>query len=311
MDEIMVSAVIITYQHRPYIAKALDSVLMQKTKYTYEILVADDYSTDGTRDILLDYKRKYGNRIRIILNSYNMGGTKNGYSVLKRAKGKYIALLEGDDFWTDEYKLDKQVDYMEAHKDCSGVFHRCKFVDENGVSLRINYRGWYSCKDGYTLKDFEKGKLPGQTGSFLYLNFYRESKGKYNFIYKIHNLVGDQTIYCILLTKGKFGYIDEEMSSYRLVRKKGAGNASSVCLEKNICLIMWRYYCQLEIIMKKRFNETVYLKVQRRGEVQSAKYKFMSNRNLQNLYIYLWVFIFNWLYETKLILENHSKRREE
>lgn len=98
MDEILVSVVVTTFQHEKYIAKALDSILMQKTSFEIEILVADDHSTDRTRNILLDYKRKYGNRIKLCLRTNNLGATKNFYNIGIRAVGRYIAELEGDDY---------------------------------------------------------------------------------------------------------------------------------------------------------------------------------------------------------------------
>lgn len=132
-DEIMVSICCITYNHEKYIAEAIESFLMQKTNFKYEILIHDDASTDDTAKIIKKYEEKYPDIIKPIYqieNQYSKGKkvSSNNYN---RAKGKYIALCEGDDYWTDPYKLQKQVDYMEKNKDCGGCFHAGKILNDS------------------------------------------------------------------------------------------------------------------------------------------------------------------------------------
>ena len=120
MSNIEVSVCIITYMHEKYISQALDSVFMQKTNFDFEVIVGEDASTDGTREILLEYKEKYGDKLVLVLHDENVGVSKNSISVQKKVRGKYIASLEGDDFWTDEYKLQKQYDILEKYPQYSG-----------------------------------------------------------------------------------------------------------------------------------------------------------------------------------------------
>ena len=265
MEDIVLSILVITYQHKKYIRKALDSVLMQKTSFKTEIIVSDDCSTDGTREILLEYKKRYGNRIHLILRNKNVGATRNVYYVSIMAKGKYSCTLEGDDYWTDEYKLEKEIQYLESHPEATGVFHKCHFVGEYGNNLHLDYGTIYDSKEGYSLKDFQRGTLPGHTGTFMYRNIFREGEGKYNFYYRIHNLVGDQTTYCLLLTKGFFGYIDEDMGAFRKVVKKNGTNAASVSANNNNSFVMWKYFVDLELCMEKRLGVFVDLSVRRRN----------------------------------------------
>ena len=131
----LVSICCITYNHAPFIRKCLDGFLMQETKFPIEILIHDDASSDGTDGIIREYAEKYPDLIYPIfefVNQYSRGNQNViDFYNYRRAKGKYIAYCEGDDYWTDPDKLQKQVDFMELHPDYSVCFHRCKYFDEN------------------------------------------------------------------------------------------------------------------------------------------------------------------------------------
>ena len=129
-DEIKVSVIVITYNHEKYIRKALDSILMQKVDFKYEILVGDDASIDSTPEIIREYKEKYPEYFNISLREKNLGGTRNSYELMMMAKGDYIANLEGDDYWIDENKLQKQVDFLEKHDNFVGCVSDFMYVDE-------------------------------------------------------------------------------------------------------------------------------------------------------------------------------------
>lgn len=120
---VSVSVVCITYNHEKYIEKALESFVTQKTNFPFEIIVHDDASTDGTADIIRRYEKEYPHLVKPIYETENQYHKKNWSSIKKQyvpmIKGKYIAICEGDDYWIDDHKLQKQFDYMEAHPDCS------------------------------------------------------------------------------------------------------------------------------------------------------------------------------------------------
>lgn len=127
----VVSVWIITYNQAEYIRDAIDSVLMQETEYPFEIILGDDESTDGTRDICIEYAKKYPSRIRLFLhkrqNNIKVMGKPthlfqfyyNGFHL----RGEYVAGCSGDDYWTDKNKIQKQVEYLRAHPDVSAVCH--------------------------------------------------------------------------------------------------------------------------------------------------------------------------------------------
>ncbi len=123
----------LTYNHEKYIAQAIESVLMQKTNFYYEIVIGEDFSEDKTRDICDSFKEKNPDKIKLILNNSNIGMMLNMVKTLNLCKGKYIALLEGDDYWIDPYKLQKQVDFLESHDDFVLCSHAVKTVFEDGV----------------------------------------------------------------------------------------------------------------------------------------------------------------------------------
>lgn len=122
-DEIKLSICTVTYNQKDYIAKALDSFLMQKTNFKFQVIVGDDYSTDGTTEILKEYAEKYPDIIKPILREKNIGAALNSLDVYNHAKTKYVAICDGDDYWTDENKLQKQVDFLENNPDYSICFH--------------------------------------------------------------------------------------------------------------------------------------------------------------------------------------------
>ena len=102
----------ITYNHEKFIAEAIEGVVMQKTNFQFELVIGEDCSTDNTRAICIEYQKKYPDIIRLRLPETNQGMMLNWINNINSGRGKYIALCDGDDYWTDPYKLQKQVDFM-------------------------------------------------------------------------------------------------------------------------------------------------------------------------------------------------------
>ncbi len=123
MNEVIVSACIISYNHEDFIGKCLDGALKQKVNFNYEIVVCVDKSTDNTLRICEEYQEKYPQTIKLYPRENNLGMIGNWIQSISDCQGKYIALCEGDDYWTDPLKLQKQVDILEANPRLSGCFH--------------------------------------------------------------------------------------------------------------------------------------------------------------------------------------------
>lgn len=220
MDDIMLSVYIPTYNHEKYIAQALEGVLKQKTKYKFEVLIGEDCSTDNTRAILKEYELKYPGRFQMFYREHNMYGEipSNGVDLRQRCKGKYIMCLEGDDFWIDEYKIEKQIDFLEKNPDYVGVAHNCIVVDEQS---KPNGEAYPECKDEeYTLKHFVSEIMPGQYATLMYRNYYVDKYMDIS-IFNKGLYPGDRIVYFALVLNGKIRCMQTPMTAYRHIKKGG------------------------------------------------------------------------------------------
>ena len=219
-DDIMVSVIVLTYNHEKYICQALDSILMQKVDFKYEILVGDDCSADATPEILLEYQSKYPDKFCIRLRQKNIGATKNAYELHMDARGHYIANLDGDDYWIDANKLAKQVKFLEGNHEFVGCSHPCTFVDEEGSVLEAYSVDWIRQKEIFTLKDFEGLYLPGQISTYMRRNLYcTDCEIDYSLLYKVHPMISDRIAIMLFLLQGDFYCMKDRMSCYRISTK--------------------------------------------------------------------------------------------
>lgn len=214
----MVSVVVLTYNHEKYIKQALDSILMQKVNFNYEILIGDDASSDNTVKILKEYQNKYPNVIKLFLNKKNLGATHNAYNLLKIARGYYLASCEGDDFWTDENKLQIQVDCLNENKEFVACAHDFEIVDENNKKYKKQYLSWIKRKTIFSIYDFDGIYLPSHPNTFLRRNLIYEGKVCLEYLIETHSMIGDRTLLLLYLLMGKFITLKKVMSSYRIVR---------------------------------------------------------------------------------------------
>lgn len=224
-----VSIVCATYNHEKYLKYALNSILMQKVNFQYEVLIGEDCSTDQTRSILKKYEKKHPNKFKIFYREKNLGPAKNFEDLYKRTIGKYLIVLETDDFWLSSNKLQIEVDYLDSHPECLAVAHKCIMVNEKNELLGLKYP---EC-DGeyYTLRDFSRELLPGQTTTIMCRNYYLEdvrintklcTKEKYRIG------PGDKRIAFMLVTQGKIACLNEYLSAYRYVQVGGSSYTANL-----------------------------------------------------------------------------------
>lgn len=211
--EITVSINCITYNHENYIADAIEGFLMQKTDFPIEILIHDDASTDRTAEIIKGYEVKHPDLIKPIYQTENQYSKGRGVGRFnrERAKGKYLAICEGDDYWIDPYKLQKQVDYMEANPECSLCVHAAHRVKPDKKRLKSSVRPNKGNKI-YSVDEVILGGCLFATNSMLYPAVLNNNRPDF-----IGNApVGDYPTEIYLSLCGDVYYMDEFMSAYRV-----------------------------------------------------------------------------------------------
>lgn len=214
MKNPLISIVCTAYNHEKYIADAIESFLMQETKYEYEILIHDDASTDRTTDIIREYASKYPDIVKPIYqteNKYSKGIEIYSTYMYPKVRGKYIAICEGDDYWTDKLKLQLQVDYMENHPECNLCFHGSERVNVNNGkirSIRPYKQDQQCCTEDIILG---QGAAYCATNSMLFpLKLDLEKPA-----FRVGMPTGDYPLRLQLASKGTVYYIDRKMSVYR------------------------------------------------------------------------------------------------
>ena len=216
MEKTKLSIICLTYNHEKFIRQALDGFVMQKTNFDFEVIIHDDASTDGTADIIREYEKKYPNIIKPIYQKENIWSKNEPISkkyIYPKIKGEYVALCEGDDFWTDENKLQKQVDFLDTHPNYSICFHPVFVHWEDNRKPDTYYP---SQKLITKIKNFNFKNL-------LIKNFIQTNSVVYR--WRFHNdstdlipsgiLPGDWFLHLLHAQVGKIGFLPEVMATYR------------------------------------------------------------------------------------------------
>lgn len=213
---VKLSVICLTYNHAKFIRDALDSFVMQKTNFPFEVLIHDDASTDGTSEIIKEYAQKYPDIIMPIFekeNQWRLGKDFSKEKIWPLVTGEYVALCEGDDYWTDENKLQKQVDFLDSHPECSICFHPVKVKWDDGREDDTVYPNAKILKKVGTL-DFE---------SLLKRNFIQTNSVVYRwrFLHDSYDLMpdeilpGDWFLHLLHAQIGKIGFMPDIMAVYR------------------------------------------------------------------------------------------------
>ena len=230
MDEKNICTVLlITYNYSKYLKEALESVINQKTKYKYKVSIFDDASTDGTQEIIKKYENKYPDIIKSYIAENNMGAQANIWRAFKSVDTKYFLILEGDDYWCDERKLELQINAMEKHSGCSFCGHDMYYIAYNDDTreyedkTRICTQPILRNKSIFSFRDFRNikdgGYIPYVSARLIRTDVLNMDKIKYK-----ESILFDFSQFYYLLTKGKYYYIDLPMSVYR---RTGEGVCSS------------------------------------------------------------------------------------
>lgn len=230
----LVTVICITHNHERYIVQALESFVNQQTSFPFKVLVGDDASTDHTPGIVQAYAERHPGRIVAVLREHNIGGGRNWQDLIARTHTPYIAFCDGDDYWKDPLKLQKQFAYMESHADMRACFHDVE------ISVETSDGTWFQSKDFSHTKD---GRLLWPSGNvrFFKKRSYRlENYIPFGFVHTSSMFIrwdyhigfpdwipghgfSDFPMWAVQINTGRFGYLDEIMSVYR---RTGTGTFS-------------------------------------------------------------------------------------
>lgn len=219
MSQVTVSIICNAFNHEKYIEKTLEGFLTQKTEYSFEVLVHDDASTDRTAEIIRRYEKQYPDIIKPIYqteNQYSKGVNVSGTYQYSRAKGKYIAFCEGDDYWCCEEKLQRQVEFLETHPKYSGCVHQTQIINDDGTPTALF---WFGTEEGDINELDEYMRFP-HTSSFLLRNPFIDETDKGLYLRKYISY-WDKSIVLFMYRTGKIHYFPEIMSCYRYVTDSG------------------------------------------------------------------------------------------
>ena len=286
-----VSVCITTYNHEKFISQAIDSVLMQEVNFDYELIIGEDDSSDGTREIVKAYKVRYPDRIRLFLNDrenviYINGratGRWNFVNNIKHATGQYVALLEGDDYWTDPHKLQKQVEFLDSNQEFTICFHNVKVIYEKcDVQPHLFYIEnpnqpfmQRKPKEITNISDLVKGNYI-QTPSVLFrAGLFTEFP---DWFYKLDR--GDWPLHIINAQHGKIKYLDEVLAVYRvhsggiysskdhIVQLSGAISAS-IEIDRHL---RYKYHKEIWEYNTQRIRQSISLMMVRDGFSETLKF---------------------------------------
>ncbi|TYA56642.1 glycosyltransferase family 2 protein [Formosa maritima] len=277
----LVSISVVTYNHVNYIKKCLDGILMQQTTFPFEVIIGEDESTDGTRDICKSYAEKYPDKINLFLRSRedvinikgNATGRFNMIENLKACRGKYIALCEGDDYWTEPLKLQKQVDFLEANQDVNVCFHRVNVLRDNKLSL-------HEMPEPFNIRPFKYIELLKHYNFIATASVIFRKPQDLEFPAWFTKLpFGDLGLYKLVSKNYKIQCLDEVMCVYR-VHDKGIYSGLETLKALQIYL---NFYKVIFPVLNLEEKEIVRIKI-REVTYKISKLKFPKTPLLKKLY---------------------------
>jgi glycosyltransferase involved in cell wall biosynthesis len=266
MADPLVSVHMITYNHAQFIAQAIEGVLKQKKNFPIELVIGDDCSTDGTREIVFEYQKKYPDIIWVVFSDKNVGAKENFYRTMKACRGKFIAFCEGDDYWHKADKLQKQLDYMESHPECGLVYSS---YDVYHVRLNkkirdfIKYRKWL-IPENWDILTFVEGK-GGRSLAILTCtvlvrrNLVEQIIESDPYLHKSKEFfMGDTQLWAEMITLAPLKYIPESLATHNITDE-------SATRSKDIKKIL-RFTIsgvELSLYLCDKYNLPVKLKIER------------------------------------------------
>lgn len=246
------SIIVETYNHEKYIEECLQGIFNQKINFDCELILANDCSTDKTHQVIEKFLAENPTKIKVNYFNHleNKGMNMNFIFTLEQCKGEYIAFCEGDDYWIDDYKLQKQVDFLDSNQEYSLCFHKTNQLNLDGGIVKSSNTFSNDEDKTFTLKDIAKGNFI-HTPSVVFRNIIK----KYPFEFK-ETPFGDVFLYIMLAEQGNLKYLKDNMAVYRYGVGVFSGNSTLNKAKSNLksltCLLS---YCKDEEIKKIIFDK--------------------------------------------------------
>lgn len=222
----MVSVYCLAYNHGEFIRDALEGFVMQKTTFDYEVFVHDDHSTDNTAEVIREYAQRYPEIIKPIYqseNQHSQGVNIFHTYLLPRMTGRYLAICEGDDCWIDEYKLQKQVSFLESHPEYIGVFANVEVVNEHNMPVAGTLFSKTVPEHEVTFQEYQASRYSpiGQYSSLVHRNYFADWSEERLKMRRIFKGNGDVLRSFELMASGRVYFMGETFSRYRRVTSHG------------------------------------------------------------------------------------------
>lgn len=297
-NNICVSVIMLAYNHGKYIRQALDSVFMQKTNFEFEVIVGEDCSPhpDQSREILLEYKKIYGDRLILVLHEKNVGASRNGTILRQMAKGKYQASLECDDYWIDENKLQRQYDFLESHPEYSACGSDNCAVDDDG-NIVISKQLMLKKDRKFTIRNYQRDGFTVHGNTLLRrAEFFPVNDPKYIELRKSCTTMGDIINFSILYSSGPIYVFKDVMLAHRDGSKISSSFSASQknkmifysYMQMNIAKALETYYDgtkDFSFIVVNRLAEVTitYLFFKKQINIDKAELKKLYSDNSQDI----------------------------
>lgn len=271
-----VSVRMVAYNHERFIGEAIDSVLRQKVDFPYEIVIGEDCSTDNTRGILEEYRRRHPGIIRLLLNEKNRGSRCTTYRAREACRGKYIAFLDGDDYWTSPDKLQRQADLLDRNPDLTISCHQARIIQADGREGPVYPGGAGPLNPVLSIKDALVQNVMPSCSMFFRNGIVGALPREFRRV-----PMGDLPIQLCCLTKGNAGYIAEIMGAHRFHSEgmwtRGGGNDPWLKIRQARWYIL--FYKAADLYLKGEYRELIAGLIAARGqEIRSLLPELIKSR---------------------------------
>ncbi len=311
-EAMMVSVVILVYNHEQFIAQNIEGILAQQCNFKYEVIIGEDCSKDNSREVIMKYASQYPDIIKPILHKVNVGAKANAAQCLEACTGKYIGNCEGDDYWTDPTKLQREIDYLEANPDYTLVFSNVDIVDQIGLDQPNPYP--VLTKDVFGIEDIitaDKVFIPTPAMTFRNIlpsplpRFLKEA------------ISGDIALHLIMADKGKIKKLPGKTAVYR---QHGGGITKSKFVIDNAFIAQFKLYEDANAYFEYRYNsifrkqlfemsKTILIygsrvhkgfgKLKYVANNVSRYFKYQDRLNLKEIFYYACVIFFPWVLKSR------------